>query len=108
MNTQTADYEQKIFLVTPEAVEITERAYRPQQDNTIVRFKSSDGAEYYYEAKRVTSGCSPYNSVNFEVCCNIYPECEPNDDELYSLTDNDFLKFLNLNYIKSQWKPDTE
>lgn len=76
---------------------------------TDINFRANNGKEYYFEAKphNSTPG-SIYNTLAWQVCGELYPECDRDEDTLYNLTGDDYIKYLNLDFVKKQWKEDTE
>ena len=117
MNTQTAKLDripglrlsiQKI-IDRPTVTEIIERATLPSSIlvSSDIRFKANDGIEYYFECKpRNNTAGSVYNSLAWEVFTELNRYTEPNDDDLFYLTDADYMAYLNM--YPSKWIEDVE
>ncbi|NOS85264.1 MAG: hypothetical protein HOP31_09005 [Ignavibacteria bacterium] len=91
------------------ATELIEHTNKFALVSSDIRFKANDGKEYYFEVKphNQTNG-SIYNSLAWNVFCELYPDCIQDDDTLYNLTNEDYLKYLNIDSIKKQWVEDVE
>lgn len=94
---------------TLSATSIIERSKSFVLVSSDIRFRANDDKDYYFEVKphNQTPG-SVYNSLAWNVFCELYPDCSPDDDSLYNLTDDDYLKYLNIDSIKKQWVEDAE
>lgn len=91
------------------ATEIIERAETATGilNCTDIRFKADNGKEYYLCVNRNKPG-NIYNSLAYQVYTELFPYNEPSEEELISLTDDDYLKYLNIDSIKKQWVEDVE
>lgn len=89
------------------ATEIIERAVKSTSilSSTEIRFKADNGKEYYVSVNRNKPG-NIYNSLAYEVYINLFPYNEPSEDELCSLTNAEYITFLNNN--KKLWVEDVE
>lgn len=89
----------------PAAAEILERAetFAGILCSTDVRFKASDGRDYYYSLKD-NKRCSRYDSLAWQVFTELNHYVEPTDDDLYNLTDADYLAYLDM--YTSKWVED--
>lgn len=94
---------------TLSATELIEHTNKYALVSSDIRFRANNGKEYYFEVKphNQTKG-SVYNSLAWNVFCELYPDCSPDDDSLYNLTDDDYIKYLNIDSIKKQWVEDVE
>ncbi len=92
-----------------QATEIIDHSNKFALVSSDIRFRANDGKEYYFDVKphNQTSG-SIYNSLAWNVFCELYPDCSPDEDSLYNLTNEDYLKYLNIDSIKKQWIEDVE
>ncbi len=117
MNTQTVKLDRipglrlsiQRIIDRPVATEIIERATSSCSIlvSNDIRFKASDGREYYFECKpRNNTAGSIYNSLAWEVFTELNRYTEPNDDDLFNLTDADYIAYLNM--YPSKWIEDLE
>lgn len=91
----------------PAATEIVERArtFAGIICETQIRFLASDGKAYYFELKD-NKRHSRYDSLAWHVFTELNRYVEPTDDDLYNLTDADYLAYLDM--VTSKWVEDVE
>ena len=95
----------------PIAVEIVDRAgsYSAVLASQYIIFKANDGKEYEVHTSHLNNGSGQYyNSVAWQCYSDLFPYCSPTDEELYNLSDADYLKWINEKNTRKIWKEVTE